>query len=718
MQAKASTCFYIVLFSSFSLHAQCGLDPLSGTITINTASQVVNSYYPGQANPTTGSLSLTVGALDARGSLTPLAAGDLILVIQIQGADINSTNSNSYGDGVNTGGASGYLATNIYAGNYEYNSVASVAGSTINLSFSLVNNYYTRAFSSGAIQSYQVIRIPRYYDLIITAAGSVTCPFWNGNTGGMVAIDAANVITLNGMINTSGLGFRGGGGINFTGATAGNTNGTGTLTNTDYRWNSPVTTAANLTGGAKGEGIAGTPVYLLNPGSTTLTTNSVEGYINGAMGRSAPANGGGGATDGAPVGAAQNQYNSGGGGGANSGAGGQGGSGWHGGAGNVTTYPSGGYGGSIFTQGSISRFIMGGGGGAGTANNSTAANQYMSSGGTGGGIILLRAKSYTGTGSLLANGGDAIGVTGAGGNTDAAGGGGAGGTIIAVTRQNVTVGLTGIIANAKGGRGGNMETYFDHGPGGGAGGGLIITNGAFASTDVTGGSNGLTRTGSTGGPINNAYGATPGSSGLVQTITAAPFLKNANNAASPCGTLPITLESFTASINGSTVSLNWKVALAVDFSHFEIEYSNNGSTFSAIDQVVFNPSQTDYRYTQSPVVAPLNYYRLKLVNTDGSFRYSKILLVRTETGSLVLTVYPQPAKDHINVSIAVRQTQRVTFQLFNTTGSKIKEDHLQLISGSNSFIIDNLQQLPAGIYTLKTYIDGRPVTSKIVIAGN
>ncbi len=96
------------------------------------------------------------------------------------------------------------------------------------------------------------------------------------------------------------------------------------LTNTDYRWNSPVTNASNSTGGAKGEGIAGTPAYYFEYGTTITTAGTVEGYINGSMGRGAPGNGGGGATDGSPVGAStENQFNSGGGGGGNAGSGGQ-----------------------------------------------------------------------------------------------------------------------------------------------------------------------------------------------------------------------------------------------------------------------------------------------------------------------------------------------------------------------------------------------------------
>lgn len=79
--------------------------------------------------------------------------------------------------------------------------------------------------------------------------------------------------------SATGLGFRGGGGKQFGGASAGNTNGAGAITNTDYRWNSAVTTAANTVGGSKGEGIAGTPVYIPNIIASTTTTGTLEDML-------------------------------------------------------------------------------------------------------------------------------------------------------------------------------------------------------------------------------------------------------------------------------------------------------------------------------------------------------------------------------------------------------------------------------------------------------
>jgi Secretion system C-terminal sorting domain len=701
------------------LQAQCGVSPTFGSVTVAIANGIVNSYYPGTGNPVASGVSLNVGPLDTRGNLTPIAAGDLVLIVQVQGADIDASNSDSYGDNVAGGSASGYLGTNLAAGSYEYNTVAGVAGSTINFSFSLANSYFNRDFSAGnSIQRYEVIRIPRYFDFKIKSGATVTCPPWNGNTGGVVAVDVTNTFTLLGSIDVSAKGFRGGGGKNLTGATAGNTNGATALTNTDYRWNSPITTAANLTGGAKGEGIAGTSAFFLNYGEVTTTTGSVEGYINGSMGRGAPGNAGGGATDGSPVGAlTENQFNSGGGGGSNGGSGGNGGSGWHGVTGDVTTFPFGGYGGSTFSQRSIQKIVFGGGGGAGSANNSDASNEYSCSGGGGGGIVIVRAKLFAGNGMVLANGSNAPGVTDEfiPPQTDAAGGGGAGGSIIMVNTAPGPTGLGTITASALGGSGGDMTNYFDYGPGGGGGGGVIISDGAFFSSNVAGGPNGLTRTGTPTGTINNNYGATSGTTGAVIQINGPPVLVNLNNPGSPCGTLPVTLTNFTARWNSNSVELQWKITNEINLKSFDLEYSTDAATFTKLASVNYHSGITDYSYTHlRPGLK--NFYRLKMIDLDGRFFYSRILSVqKNATGGKVLVMYPNPAYSDLTLQLTTASNEKVVVDIIDNAGKVVINKTFTLPSGINYLLMDGIDKLPPSVYMVKVRSSSVSADEKLVV---
>jgi uncharacterized repeat protein (TIGR01451 family) len=462
-----------------------------------TLSGVINTYYPATANAAAGAKSITVGA--STGAAVPVATNDLLLVIQMQDAAINSTNTSSYGDGT-TGSGSTNLNN---SGNYEFviaTGPVPLAGGTVNFSGTglgggLLYNY-TNAAATGiqGQRKYQVIRLPQYSTA--TLSSTLTASAWNGLTGGILAFDVAGTLNLgSATVSVDGLGFRGGAGLQLSGAAG---------ANTDFRHTAPAAYAGVAVAGvdgAKGEGIAGTPRWVKS-GNTFLGTG-VEGYPNGSMARGAPGNAGGGGTDANP---AANDQNAGGAGGGNGGAGGAGGDAWN------SNLSVGGLGGAAFPA-SASRIVLGGGGGAGSRNNSPGDNQ-ASSGAAGGGIVIIRAGSLSGTATISASGAAAYNGT----LNDAGGGGGAGGSIIVTSQAGGTSGLTVVAHGGRGGDAWDAQAFSlaqRHGPGGGGGGGVVLLSGSAASIDVSGGASGTTLT--PGVP----YGATSGTSGT--TVTNVPL---------------------------------------------------------------------------------------------------------------------------------------------------------------------------------------------------
>lgn len=477
----------------------CAAPGSDGTTTI---SGVVNTYFPGTQTASAGATQITLGA--ATGFNSAIKKGDKLLIIQMQDAEVNSTNTDAYGNGNPGAAGSGSTAFNT-SGYYQYvvadNSVAPTGGN-LQIKEPLAHTFTNAdATSSRGQRRFQVIRLPQYRNA--TISGTVTAAAWNGRSGGIFALDVADTLTFSGAgkIDVSGQGFRGGGGRNTVGTGAALPplpRGNG---NTDY-----VSMSTNPYHGSKGEGIAGTPKYIRNDVTTTVTINPDEGYPNGSFGRGAPGNAGGGSTD---PNIEKNAANTGGGGGANRGFGGKGGDSWTDGYGRQ---PVGGFGGQGFLT-SINRIIMGGGGGAGTSNNSTTGN--VPSGGGGGGIVMVRAGQITGNGTIEANGIQGVEPS----STDGGGGGGAGGTVLI---QSVTPSTPTLTINAKGGNGLDSG-YFEHGPGGGGGGGYIAFQGLTPVTNVSGGLSGNDKTGGTVNPNPDPYGATAGANGLVeaQTIPAA-----------------------------------------------------------------------------------------------------------------------------------------------------------------------------------------------------
>ena len=453
---------------------------------------VVNSYYPATASAASGATAISVGTR-IPGASPAIAPGDLLLVIQMQDADISGTNAITYGDGTTGRGSTGLRSTGLYE--YVAATSAVTAGSvTITGSGAgngLVNSYDFSATvtATNGFRTFQVIRVPQYSSA--TVAAGLTAVAWDGtaHAGGILAVDVAGGLNLNGQtISVNQLGFKGGLGVIQTGAAGG--------TGTDY-----VVASQQGHHGYKAEGIAGTPHFLYDAIANAAVSGAADGYPSGDAARGAPGNAGGGGTDANPV---ANDQNTGGGGGANGGQGGMGGNSWN------TNQPVGGLGGASFPS-LASKVILGGGGGAGSRNNSAG---FASSGGTGGGTVMIRAGALAGAGTITANGG--MGVTP---DNDGGGGGGAGGSVVVSTNTGTVNGLT-IAANGGNGTNawpaGPTGTAPRHGPGGGGGGGVIITSNALPAgqTSVLGGVHGIT----TNGPAD-AYGSTSGNPGAVLTTT-------------------------------------------------------------------------------------------------------------------------------------------------------------------------------------------------------
>ena len=109
---------FAALFSFSTSFAQYAKD---GDLTVTATNTVVNSYSAVTANVNSGDTTISVN--DVAGELGGLTAGDLILIYQAQGAQINTTNAISFGDVTNLNGA----------GTYEYAYVESVTGNVINV---------------------------------------------------------------------------------------------------------------------------------------------------------------------------------------------------------------------------------------------------------------------------------------------------------------------------------------------------------------------------------------------------------------------------------------------------------------------------------------------------------------------------------------------------------------------------------------------------------
>ncbi len=261
---------------------------------------IVNIYTP--VTGISGCAKHIIGVESPQG----FAAGDEVLLIQMQGATIDTSNTPSFGD---------YIGTTS-TGYYELNRIKSITGNQIELLFKTIGPYDV----AGRVQ---LIRVPEYTNATVTS--TLTCKPWDGATGGVLVIDVANTLTLQSNLDVSAKGFRGGIAVDANASPFGQLG--------YYYPPNPIFS------GQKGEGVAIVP-------------------LEKSYGRGKAGNGGGGG----------NSSNAGGGGGGNAGAGGFGGLEYYNTPGSPTPGTNGIGGLSAFLANNA-RLILGGGGGAGHSND-------------------------------------------------------------------------------------------------------------------------------------------------------------------------------------------------------------------------------------------------------------------------------------------------------------------------------------------------------------
>ncbi len=158
----------------------------------------------------------------------------------------------------------------------------------------------------------------------------------------------------------------------------------------------------------------------------------------------------------------------------------------------------------------------------------------------------------------------------------------------------------------------------------------------------------------------------------------------------------MTLISFSAKkIDKEKVRLDWVSDHEINTSHFVIEESTDGVLFKETGSVAAAGSGSSiYSFTNNiSSIVPVFYYRLKMIDIDGKFQYSKVVLVNYNSDGEKLSVFPNPA----NTLITVTGNKQQKILITNVTGQLMRK-----VLFSNSSQTINVTAWKAGIYFLKT----------------
>ncbi len=175
--------------------------------------------------------------------------------------------------------------------------------------------------------------------------------------------------------------------------------------------------------------------------------------------------------------------------------------------------------------------------------------------------------------------------------------------------------------------------------------------------------------------------------------------------------LPVNLIFFNAKTSNSAVNLIWSTAQEVNNKGFEVQRSKDAKNWEAISFVEGNGTTNiiqSYSFTDNNPYSGASYYRLKQIDYDGAFEYSKIVEINEsqKESRANIQVYPNPSSDYIKVSGFGNDT-RIDVAIYNQLGKLV---HSSSVVSQEEIDITSLKP---GVYLVKVFDGSRAQSRKI-----
>ncbi len=193
-----------------------------------------------------------------------------------------------------------------------------------------------------------------------------------------------------------------------------------------------------------------------------------------------------------------------------------------------------------------------------------------------------------------------------------------------------------------------------------------------------------------------------------------------------CGgiTLPVRLLNFSGAFQNNATALNWQVDNQDKFSHYEIERSSNGSNYTNVASKSALPGSGKLTYQHSDDLSGADatgnifYYRLKMVDLDGRYSYSNVVLIRRDQKAVAgLLISPNPVvnANMLTIRLSVSGNSAAQVKIFDLSGRIMHQQQNMLTEGTNSISVNDLSRLQPGTYMVQVVIGGEVLNSKFTI---
>jgi len=182
--------------------------------------------------------------------------------------------------------------------------------------------------------------------------------------------------------------------------------------------------------------------------------------------------------------------------------------------------------------------------------------------------------------------------------------------------------------------------------------------------------------------------------------------------------LPLTIDQFNGFYDNGVIQLKWKTFTELNIDHFDVERSTDGVNFRQIGRLYASGGEVTnntYSYVDVSAERGTNFYRLAIIDGDGNYTYSKAVTLTVDVkGITVSVVYPNPFSKRVQVKLDCLKPEQITIHVLDNAGNMVSSQMAHLQKDENNIVVQNVAELPGGIYFLEVLGDHRSMKTKLM----
>lgn len=181
------------------------------------------------------------------------------------------------------------------------------------------------------------------------------------------------------------------------------------------------------------------------------------------------------------------------------------------------------------------------------------------------------------------------------------------------------------------------------------------------------------------------------------------FFVNTGNSA-----LPLSLLDFRGAWDQNNVKLQWFTTNETSTREFIVQNSSDGIHFynTGTLKAASTTGKNSYQFIHTNPSEGIQFYRLKMMDIDGQYTFSKVIRINSKDKNVVLKIYPNPVTENLHLKIVSAQAERTLLSITDASGKLVYQKSLSVNAGTTLYSVD-VEKLPAGAYYLKININGK-----------